>query len=69
MNTEFGSNNYGGSGTYNASVISACEQRGWGWVAYSFDGGPNGPYDLITDTTTYNPAPSGVPVESGLALN
>ena len=69
MNTEFGSNNFGSDGAYNSAVIADCEQHGWGWNAYAFDGTAQGNYDLITNPTTYDPAPAGLPVKNGLALN
>jgi hypothetical protein len=68
MVTEFGWPN-GQDGTYNANVIADAEVDGWGWIAFAFDGTSSGLFNLITDTSTYGPAPAGVPVKKGLAKN
>jgi hypothetical protein len=68
MVTEFGWPN-GQDGTYNANMIADAEVDGWGWIAFAFDGTNSGLFNLITDTSTYGPAPAGVPVKNGLAKN
>jgi hypothetical protein len=54
-------------GTYNGRVISWAESRGVHWMAFTWN--PNKPFGLITDLSSYNPQPSGVPVKNGVALN
>lgn len=52
-------------GTYNANVISFARAQGWGWIAYSWGAGDDGPFSLVSQsppTGPYEPTPSGGPV-------
>jgi hypothetical protein len=58
------------SGTYNANLIAAANQRGWGWIAYAWPGSVNGKFNLLANwgaDANYDPNPAGVPVKDGLS--
>jgi endoglucanase len=54
-------------GTYNQRAIAWAESRGVSWFGFTWN--PDKPFGLITDNTTFNPTPVGVPVKNGVALN
>jgi hypothetical protein len=60
------------NGTYNQNVISWSEGHNVGWTAYAWYPGVAGgkaAFGLLTDMTTFNPAPSGMPVKAGVQQN
>jgi hypothetical protein len=58
-------------GRYNANLIAVAEARGLSWIAYAWTGSTTGKFSLLTTAGpgTWDPSPSGVPVENGWALN
>jgi hypothetical protein len=45
-----------------AAVIAYAEQRGWGWLAFTWGAASWGPFTLLADAgpgRTYEPAPTG----------
>ena len=54
-------------GRYVRNVISYAEAHGWsGWVAFAWDGGTQGTFDLLADTgLNYEPNATGMPVLDG----
>jgi len=69
MVTEFGwpdKNN----GTFIGNVINGAESRGWGWIAFAWDGTTYGLFGLINSSGgIYEPSPAGMPVVAGLTYN
>ncbi|MCU1451637.1 MAG: cellulose-binding family [Acidimicrobiales bacterium] len=56
-------------GTYNANVVAAAENRGWGWMAFAWNGSTTGTFNLLADvgpTANYDPSPAGVPIKQAL---
>jgi endoglucanase len=69
MVTEFGWPDKN-SDIFNRNVVASAEYRGWGWDAFAWDGSTYGLYGLVASTgATYEPAPAGMPILSGLANN
>lgn len=69
MLTEFGWPDKN-DGTFNANVVNAAEARGWGWIAFAWDGTTYGLFGLITVSgTTFEPSPAGMPIVAGLTYN
>jgi hypothetical protein len=58
-------------GRYVRNVISYAESHGWsGWVAFAWDGGTQGTFDLLADTgLNYEPNATGMPVLDGFGKN
>jgi hypothetical protein len=57
-------------GQFIANVIASAEGRGWGWIAFAWDGTTYGLFDLITVSAgIYEPSPAGMPVVAGLTYN
>ncbi|MCA1656580.1 MAG: glycoside hydrolase family 5 protein, partial [Actinobacteria bacterium] len=57
-----------GDGRYDASVISYAEGRGWGWIAFAWDGTTVGRFDLLADTVADEPSVTGQAVLRGLSV-
>ena len=58
-------------GTFNQNVINWAEAHGVGWIAFCWGAqDPSTIYDfnLLTDLTSANPDPAGVPVHAGVGL-
>jgi hypothetical protein len=58
-------------GRFNASAVAGAEQRGWGWIAFAWDGTASGTFGLLANAgpgANYDPSPSGVPVKQGLSI-
>ena len=69
MVTEFGWPDKN-DGTFIGNVINGAESKGWGWIAFAWDGTTYGLFDLITVSgTTFEPSPAGMPVVAGLTYN
>lgn len=58
------------SGRYNAQVVALARDRGWGWIAFAWDGSTDGRFSLLSSAQaggTYEPSPSGMPVLAGMS--
>ena len=56
-----------GSGYYRETIaFLEAQQPAWGWLAFAFDGSDSGAFTLTSDTGTYRPNPTGLPVFRGL---
>jgi len=59
-------------GRYNGNLIAGAEQNHLGWIAYGWDGGTKGKFNMLLNSgpgAAYDPAPSGVPVKNGLSVS
>jgi hypothetical protein len=56
-----------GSGYYRETLSFLESQKpAWGWLAFAFDGSDKGAFTLTSDTSTYAPNSTGVPVYRAL---
>jgi len=56
-------------GIYNSNVIAFAQAHGWGWAAFAWQQGNDGPWSLVIQSPLsgpYEPTPAGIPVLLGL---
>jgi hypothetical protein len=56
-------------GRYATNVIRYAQARGWGWIAFAWDGSTRGLFSTVSSVDGvrgYEPSPSGMPVLAAL---
>jgi len=56
-------------GRYAQNVIAYAQSKGWGWIAFAWDGWTNGTFSLVgvSDALGNQPSPAGMPVLDALS--